>query len=263
MQFGMPFLLENSSIEDAARLGAELKLDFVELNMSFPLCGLDNMSAAELTDLQEKYGVYFTFHLHEEMAPCTFSKYVREAWLREAREAITLARLAHMPAVNLHWLRGIYVTLPDHVDHLFSRYRKAYEQNVLAFRSICEEASQGQVRVCVENTERPWEPFQTDTIELLLESDAFGLTLDVGHEKVAGYKDAWFYEKHPGRLNHMHLHDARPNQCHMPLGAGELDIASLVHRADTANARAVIEIKTEAALRSSVQYLRERGLYHA
>lgn len=260
MQFGMPFLLENSSIEDAARLGESLGLDFVELNMSFPLCGLDQMSPSQLIELQEKYHVYFTFHLHEEMAPCTFSGLVRDAWLKEAQDAIALARQARMPTVNLHWPRGIYVTLPDHVDFLFNRYREAYMRNTLAFRSLCEEASQGLVRVCVENTERPWAPFQTDAIELLLESDTFGLTLDVGHEKVAEYQDAWFYEKHPGRLNHMHLHDARPGQCHMPLGAGELDIAALVQKAEAANARAVIEIKTIEALRGSVQYLREKGL---
>ena len=261
MQFGMPFLLENSSIEDAAKLGAELSLDFVELNMSFPLCGLESMRAEQLLDLQQRYGLYFTFHLHEEMAPCTFSAGVREAWLQEAKSAITLAREANMPAVNLHWPRGIYITLPDHVDYLFNRYRDAYVRNTLAFRTLCEDASQGQVRVCVENTERPWAAFQTDAIELLLESPVFGLTLDVGHEKVADYGDAWFYEKHADRLNHMHLHDARPNQCHMYLGAGELDIPSLVAKAEAAHARAVIEIKTVAALRDSVRYLRERGLY--
>ncbi len=262
MQFGMPFLLENSSIEDAARLGAELGLDFVELNMNFPLCGLERMSASQLLALHEKYRLFFTFHLHEEISPCTFSDGVRSAWLAEARDAVTLARQARIPTVNLHWPRGIYITLPDHVEYLFNRYREQYVQNTLAFRKICEEASRGQVRVCVENTERKWQSFQTDTIELLLESDVFGLTLDVGHEKVAGYGDDWFYAAHPGRLCHMHLHDARPNQCHMPLGAGELDIAALVRKADAAHARAVIEIKTVQALRDSVRYLRERGLYH-
>ena len=71
MQFGMPFLLENPGIEDAAQLAAELELDFVELNMSFPACSLDRMNAGLLNSLQEKYGIYFTFHLHEEMAPCS------------------------------------------------------------------------------------------------------------------------------------------------------------------------------------------------
>ena len=261
MQFGMPFLLENSSIEDAARLGAALKLDFVELNMSFPLCGLDRMDAGMLNALREKYGVYFTFHLHEEMAPCTFSPYVREAWMREARDAIRLARAAKVPTVNLHWLKGIYVTLPDRKDFMYARYEAEYHQNALVFRALCEEASQGDVRVCVENTEEPWQPFQTDCIDLLLQSPVFGLTLDVGHQKVAAYRDDWFYDRHPGRLRHMHLHDATPGHCHLPLGEGELDIPALVAKAQAADARAVIEIKTVKALRDSVAYLRNKGLY--
>ena len=262
MQFGMPFLLENSSVEDAVRLAAALGLDFVELNMSFPICQAEHVSARMLKDLQNEYGIYFTFHLDEEMAPCTFSPAIRHAWHQVAREAITLAREADVPAVNLHWLRGVYVTLPDGKDFLFNRYREQYIQNTLEFRALCEEASQGKVRVCVENTEEPWQPFQTESIDLLLQSPVFGLTLDVGHQKVAGYRDDHFYAKHPGRLNHMHLHDATPRQCHMPLGVGELDIAALVRKAKDANARAVIEIKTAEALRHSVAYLREKGLYH-
>ena len=96
---------------------------------------------------------------------------------------------------------------------------------------------------------------------MLLESPVFGLTLDVGHDIVAGYADEWFYEKHSGHLKHMHLHDATPTQCHMPLGAGQLDIAALIARAEAANARAVIEIKTIQALRDSVVYLRDRDLF--
>ena len=263
MQFGMPFLLENDSVESAAALGAELKLDFVELNMSFPLCQAERLSAEQLNALREKYGIYFTFHLHEEMDPCTFSTPVRKAWLAVAREAITLARQAHMPTVNLHWLRGVYITLPHMRDFLYNRYREEYLRNTLEFRKTCEEASQGQVKVCIENTEEGgWEPHRQESIELLLASPVFGLTLDVGHNALSKYADEPFYHKHADKLRHMHLHDATERQCHMPLGAGELDIAGLIGRAEAAHARAVLEIKTVAALRDSVQYLRDRGLWH-
>ena len=264
MDFGMPFLLENNSIADAAALAASLGLDFVELNMSFPLCQAERLSAEQLNALREKYGIYFTFHLHEEMDPCTFSTPVRKAWLAVAREAITLARQAHMPTVHLHWLRGVYITLPHMRDFLYNRYREEYLRNTLEFRKTCEEASQGQVKVCIENTEEGgWEPHRQESIELLLASPVFGLTLDVGHNALSKYADEPFYRKHADKLQHMHLHDATERQCHMPLGAGELDIAGLIGRAEAAHARAVLEIKTVAALQDSVQYLRDRGLWHA
>lgn len=264
VQLGMPFLLENDSAEAAAALCAELGLDFVELNMSFPLCQPEHISAAEQNALKEKYGIYFTFHLHEEMDPCTFCAPVRKAWLEVARQSIVLAREIGAPTVNLHWLRGVYVTLPHSRDFLYHRYAAEYRQNVLEFRALCEEASRGQVRVCIENTEEGgWEPFRQEAIETLLSSPVFGLTLDVGHDALSKYADEPFYQKHAGHLRHMHLHDATARQCHMPLGAGELNIAALLRRADDAGARAVLEIKTVDALRQSVSYLMERGLFHA
>ena len=51
MDFGMPFLLECPSIESACALCAKLGLQFVELNLSFPLCNLDALTAQRLNSL--------------------------------------------------------------------------------------------------------------------------------------------------------------------------------------------------------------------
>ena len=79
MDFGMPFLLECPSIESACALCAKLGLQFVELNLSFPLCNLDALTAQRLNSLCAQYGLYFTFHLDEELAPCAFDSRVRAA----------------------------------------------------------------------------------------------------------------------------------------------------------------------------------------
>ena len=52
MDFGMPFLLECPSIESACALCAKLGLQFVELNLSFPLCSLDALTAQRLNSLR-------------------------------------------------------------------------------------------------------------------------------------------------------------------------------------------------------------------
>ena len=79
MDFGMPFLLECPDIESACALCARLGLQFVELNLSFPLCNLDALTAQRLNALRAQYGIYFTFHLDEELAPCAFDSRVRAA----------------------------------------------------------------------------------------------------------------------------------------------------------------------------------------
>ena len=87
MDFGMPFLLECPSIESACALCAKLCLQFVELNLSFPLCNLDALTAQRLNSLCAQYGLYFTFHLDEELAPCAFDSRVRAAYASTAKRA--------------------------------------------------------------------------------------------------------------------------------------------------------------------------------
>lgn len=256
---GMPFLLENGSVEAAAALCAELKLDFVELNMTFPCCAAECLCADMLRTLSQKYGIYFTFHLHEALSPCTFSTPVRNAWLESTKAALSLARAAQVSAVNMHWERGIYVTLPEHVEYLYARYEEEYIRHTLAFRELCLQEAAGQVLVCIENT-NGFLPFQRQAIELLLQSPCFALTLDVGHDYVARYVDQPLYIQHASRLRHMHLHDAAGSHCHLPLGSGKRDVPTLMHLAQTRHARVVLEIKTVAALRDSLQYLSDKNL---
>ena len=259
MDFGMPFLLECPSIESACALCAKLGLQFVELNLSFPLCNLDALTAQRLNSLCAQYGLYFTFHLDEELAPCAFDSRVRAAYVDCALRAITLARETGTPTVNLHWPRGVYVTLPDRVTYLFENYREDYLQNTRQFRDVCTQASEGHVNICVENT-NGFLPFQQEAVDMLLESPAFGLTLDIGHDYTAHSVDAPYYARHADRLRHMHAHDAQGNHCHLPFGGGDMDWPAQLRRAQQAGARAVIEVKTIAALRESVALLRETAL---
>ena len=58
MQFGMPTLIENRTLEDNAALCAELGLRFVELNMNFPEYQVDRLEQVEeLRRIAEAAGV--------------------------------------------------------------------------------------------------------------------------------------------------------------------------------------------------------------
>lgn len=254
MDFGMPFLIETPTIEASAALCRDLGLDFVELNLSFPACSIDRLNAAHLMDLQQKYGIYFTMHLDEELAPCAFTQSVRSAYVQSAVSAITLARTIGTPSVNLHWPRGVYITLPERVVYMFESYREDYLRCTREFRDACAQAADGKVRICIENTDG-FRPFQQEAIDLLLEDPAFGLTLDIGHDYTAGRVDDMFYRQRAQYLHHMHAHDSVGKHCHMAFGTGEDDVLAQLKRAQEAHARVVIEVKTIAALTQSVQHL--------
>ena len=66
MDFGMPTLIENHNLEENIALCKELKLQFIELNMNFPLYQIPRLEKIDyLTELAEKNDIYFTIHLDE------------------------------------------------------------------------------------------------------------------------------------------------------------------------------------------------------
>lgn len=253
--FGMPYLLETPEMEDAARLCAELGLSFVELNMNFPACQARRLDPQLLYHLKREYGVFFTLHLPEEFDPFTFAEPVRRAWMEVLRDALTLAQALDMPIVNMHLPKGVYITLPEEKVYLYHRYAEEYAAAAESLRDACERALAGSsVRVGIENT-GGFAPHERQVIRTLLDSEVFGLTLDIGHSHAAGNCDEPFYREWDDRLIHMHGHDAQGSRCHLALGDGDIDLAERFAWAERRGARVVLETKTVGALRASVARL--------
>ncbi|MBQ8554915.1 MAG: TIM barrel protein [Clostridia bacterium] len=255
MDFGMPYLLEMKSIRQCAELCHELGLAFVELNANFPACQMSRMDADELRVLAGEFGLYYTFHVEEECDPFTFNPAVRAAWLDTVRQALHLARQLDMPVVNMHFPRGVYITLPDRKTFLYDQYEDEFYAALLDFRTLCEEALHGcRTRVAIENTSG-WKPHELRAVEFMLESPVFGLTLDIGHSHGVEDVDEPFFHAHSGCLIHMHGHDALGRRNHLALGDGEIDLRARFAWARRNHARVVLETKTIAALRTSVARL--------
>lgn len=214
---GIPTLLERPDILSSAALCAELGFGFVELNANLP-----QFADPDAVD----------------------------------RRALELAAEAEMPLVNLHLSLGVYFTLPQGRAYLYEREGARFLAGLEALRSLAEREAPAGLAVCVENT-GGFPAFAREGLERLLESPRFGLTLDVGHLCAAGNADADFFAAHADRLRHMHLHDCRGGQDHLPLGAGALDWRGALALARARGVRAVVEVKTEAALRASARALRE------
>lgn len=126
---------------------------------------------------------------------------------------------------------------------------------MLEFRNLCENAiGDFDIKIVVENTDG-FQQYEQDAIELLLESNCFGLTLDIGHSHAVNNLNIAFYEKHIIRLIHMHVHDAKGENNHLALGDGEIELKQRLSMAVNAGARMVLETKTIDALKKSIQRL--------
>ncbi len=254
--YGMPTLIETSSLEECAGLCAELELDFIELNMNLPQYQLDKIDVEQFKNVADKYGIYYTIHLDENLNVCDFNPYVAEAYKKTVADTIEIAKQLDVRVLNMHMARGVYFTLPDRKVYLFSEYKEQYFKSIVDFRNMCEKAiGTADVKICIENCDG-YTDFQQEAIELLLESKVFALTFDVGHNHGIGGTDEEFIMKHKDRLHHIHLHDAKDKKNHLALGTGEMDIRKYITLANEQNCRVVLETKTIDGLKQSVEWLK-------
>lgn len=254
--YGMPALIETSTLEDCAKLCAELGLDFIELNMNMPQYQLDKIDVDYFKSIAAKYSIYYTIHLDENLNVSDFNPYVAQAYIKTVADTIEIAKQLSVKVINMHMARGVYFTLPDRKVYLFSEYKEQYLKSIVAFRNMCENAiGNADIKTCIENCDG-YEDFQKEAIELLLKSKVFALTFDVGHNHGIGGTDEEFITKHKDRLHHIHLHDAEGTKNHLALGTGEMDIEKYINLANEHNCRVVLETKTVEGLKQSVEWLK-------
>lgn len=258
MRFGMPTLIETNTIEECAALCVSSGLEFIEMNMNLPQYQVQTMDAAHLKAVAGEYGIGYTIHLDENMNVADFNPDVAAAYRNSVVQTIELAKKLEIPVLNMHMIYGVYFTLPDRKVFLFEQYRDAYRDNMLRYRDACEKTIGGSgIRVCIENWHgyRPW---QLDVLDEMLESPAFGLTYDVGHNHCIGGADEPHILQRLEKLYHMHLHDVRGGtKDHQALGTGELDIHKYLNLARQRDCTVVVETKTVAGLKESARWLHD------
>ncbi len=274
MQFGMPTLVENRTLEENADLCGSLGLSFIELNMNFPEYQVDRLEQTDsLIRLAERKGIYYTIHLDENLNIADFNRLVSDAYLETVRRTVLAAKKllflrdkygdSSRPLIlNMHMNHGVYITLPDRKVRMYDRDFDTYMKSVAAFRSDCEEwIGDSDLMIAVENTDG-FQGYEKKAIDYLLESPRFGLTWDIGHSRAAGEKDVPFIMEHQEHLIHFHIHDGseKPPKNHLALGDGEIDLPERLSLAESRNARCVLETKTIEALKKSVAWLADMKL---
>ena len=261
MKFGMPTLVECKDINECAAVATECGLDFVEINMSFPQYQPQALDSNLLCELTKKYGIGYTIHADEMLNPFDFNDKVSMCYFDVMKDTISFAKAINAGVINMHLLKGVYVTLPDKVVLLNDVYFDNYVEKVGQFVRTCEsEIGNSDIKICIENVDsNPFTEAQIKALDLMLSSDVFALTLDTGHEYCLGFKDSHIYEKYRHKLTHLHLHDAAGKSAHLALGDGEVDIKGSIAKLPCDNT-CLIEVKTIDGLKKSINYLKKTGV---
>ena len=261
MKFGMPTLVECRDINECAAVAAECGLDFIEVNMSFPQYQPQALDANLLCELAKKHGIGYTIHADEMLNPFDFNDKVSGCYFEVIKDTISFAKKIGASVINMHLLKGVYVTLPDKVVLLNDVYFDNYIEKVRQFVKMCEnEIGNSDIKICIENVDsNQFTEAQIKALDLMILSDAFALTLDTGHEYCLGFKDSHIYDKYRHKLIHLHLHDAVGKSAHLALGDGEVDIKGSIARLPCDNT-CLIEVKTIDGLKKSINYLKKTGV---
>ena len=273
MQFGMPTLIENRTLEDNVNLCESLGLKFIELNMNFPEYQADKLEDTEyFMSLADKAGIYYTIHLDENLNIADFNRLVTDAYLETTRRSIEVAKKllvlrdkygdkSQPLTINMHMHHGIFITLPDRKVQMYERDFNVYMKSFETFRNKCEGwIGDSDIKICVENTDG-FKEYEKKAIKFLLGSPKFGMTWDIGHSKGIKEIDVPFILENKDRLIHFHIHDGKeePPKNHLALGDGDINLHERLNLARERNARSVLETKTIEALKKSVKWLKENG----
>lgn len=255
MYYGIPTLLELENIEECAKLCSDLGLHFVEINMNLPVYQPDNINTDKLNCMAEKYGIYYTFHLDERFDISDFNSLVSKAYSDTFVKTIDLAKKTKAHIINMHLNDGLYFTLPSEKVYLYEKYGDVYLKSISDFVSLAEkEIGDSGIKVTIENT-GGFTSFQKKAIEIMLNSEVFGLCYDLGHDYKHGKPDEEFVLNNKDKLYHIHFHDATKSSDHLPLGEGENDLVKYLYLASEVNASMVLETKTVEGLKKSVDFL--------
>lgn len=92
VNFGIPTLIELRTLESCALLCRESGLSFIELNMNLPQYQTDMINVSQFLEIAEKYRIYYTIHLDENLNPCDFNNSVAEAYTETMLQAIDIAK---------------------------------------------------------------------------------------------------------------------------------------------------------------------------
>ncbi|MBZ4656140.1 MAG: xylose isomerase [Thermoanaerobacter sp.] len=261
IKFGMPTLIEKPKINECVALCKGLGLDFIEINMNLPHYQIGNIDADEILKLSIDNDIFLTIHLDENLNVCDFNESVANAYLNTVLQTIDHAKKLNIPILNMHMATGVYFTLPDRKIYLFDEYKDHYFDKLKQFRDVCTKAiGDSSIKICIENSDG-YRNFMREGVKILLESDVFALTWDIGHDHGSKSVDTEFILENANRVIHMHIHDALGIKNHLVLGSGEINLAEKINFAREHHCSCVIETKTIDGLKKSVNFLKEHILF--
>lgn len=255
----MPTLIEYNSLEENIILCKELKLDFIEINMTMPYCYPENNDIYKLNELRKKNNIDFVMNFPQEIDFGTNYQEIQKANLSLFRRYLEFSQKIGIEKINIQLFPGPSITLPDKTIWI---YEKEYRQYIVRLKKALEQivkiAYPFQIQVCIENLISS--QFAKLVFFELKEIENLYFTYNVGSDAKGYFLLEPFFKQLANRVSLMHLHDYDKENIHQILFRGIINLYEKIEYAKRNNVDVVIDVKTVDALRKSVNNLIIRHL---
>ena len=253
MKIGMPQLFEFDNIEDNLRVGKELGLDFIELNLNFG-CTRKEMEEGKVAFLLKEYNMEATLHFYDEADLASYEEVVN-AYITLLKRYLKLGK-DYIKQINIHLIPGPVVTVSGVKNYIYDKeyddYINRLIKNLSKAQKICQKY---HINMVLENTDLL--PDYQKKVYYKLQEEGFRFCYDVGHDYLSNDK---LYSIQKGidlPCGEFHIHDGANSKCHLALSDGIIDFNKFKDLLKNNDSYVVLEVKQASDLVKSVPIFKE------
>jgi sugar phosphate isomerase/epimerase len=208
-------------VREEIRRIADMGMEFVDLTLEPPGAASWNVDPGVIRKLLEDHKLKVVGHTAFYLPIASAIEEIRQAAVAELRRSMSV-----FSAVGARWMN-------IHPDHFAPFHERSFyvRRNLESLRDLLPDSERCGVGMMIENLPGNFNS-AAQLSELLDPMPSVGLHLDFGHARlmVAENTAPEILAKYGHRLRHVHLHDNRGghDDLHLPLGAGNLDVAAVV-----------------------------------
>jgi len=210
-----------NDVREEIRWMAEMGMEFVDLTLEPPGAASWNVDPDALRKLIEDRGLKVVGHTAFYLPIASAIEEIRQAAVAELRRSMSV-----FSAVGARWMN-------IHPDHFAPFHERPFyiRRNLESLRDLLPDSERYGVGMMVENLPGNFNS-AAQLSDLLDPMPSVGLHLDFGHARLMAAENTApeILARYGHRLRHVHLHDNRGghDDLHLPLGAGNLDVAEVV-----------------------------------
>ncbi|HVV72651.1 MAG TPA: sugar phosphate isomerase/epimerase family protein [Verrucomicrobiae bacterium] len=229
---------------------AEAGFDFIDLTLEPPGAGSHQIDVKDIRAALKDAELSVVGHTAYYLPLCSPFESIRRAAVDELKSCLQIFAGLGARWMNIH---------PDRQAPLHSR-EFIIERNLQTISELLAAGGELGVGIMIENLPNGFNNAR-ELSQLLEPAPELGLHLDIGHANLLTEQNTTedILAHYGSRLRHVHLHDNRGGSAdlHLPLGAGNLDIAQHLRALQNCNYDGTITLEVFTPDRRYLEFSRE------